>query len=98
MKVRIADKRLEHIDSGQEQKAKLSEALVKAVKHKLAIMRAAPDERTLRNWRSLHYEKLQGGGVDERSIRLNDQWRFVFQLVAEDNEPVITDLSIQDYH
>jgi len=57
-------------------------------------MRAAPDERTLRNWKSLHYEKMGG---DERSIRLNDQYRLIFTLDTECRPNKVTVLRIWDH-
>lgn len=62
------------------------------------VLRAAPDERTLRNWKSLHYEKLEGDRTGQRSIRLNKQWRLVFTLDSGLRPPKITVLSIEDYH
>ncbi|HKX00430.1 MAG TPA: type II toxin-antitoxin system RelE/ParE family toxin [Bryobacteraceae bacterium] len=73
-------------------------ALVKSLRQKLVVIRAAPDERTLRNWKSLHYEKLVGDRVGERSIRINKQWRLVFTLDSECKPPRMTILGVEDYH
>ena len=77
---------------------RLPVAVIAAYNRKLVVLRAAPDERTLRNWKSLHYEKLQGDREGQRSIRLNDQWRVVFTINTESKPNQILVLSIEDYH
>lgn len=72
--------------------------MIKSVKEKLIILEAAPDERVLRNWKSLRYEKLKGDRQDQRSIRINNQWRMVFELENDSEPPTITVLAIEDYH
>ncbi len=62
------------------------------------VIGAAPDEQTLRNWKSLHYEQLKGDKEGQRSIRLNNKYRMVFTLDSEHNPPKIIVLAIQDYH
>ena len=98
MEVEFADKRLALVDSRDWQQAKLPLGVVKSIRRKLVVLRAAPDERTLRNWKSLHYKKLEGQRSEEHSIRLNDQWRLVFRLKTVGNSQRIIDLSIEDYH
>lgn len=73
-------------------------AVVRSFNRKRNLLDAATDERTLRNWKSLHYEKLQGDREGQRSIRLNDQWRLVFTLDETTIPPVIKVLEIEDYH
>ncbi|MBI3434917.1 MAG: type II toxin-antitoxin system RelE/ParE family toxin, partial [Proteobacteria bacterium] len=51
-----------------------------------------------RNWKSLHYEKLKGGRDGQRSVRLNDQFRMVFELDERTDPQTVTILSIEDYH
>lgn len=72
--------------------------VIKATRKKLTLLKAAPDERTLRNWKSLHYEKLKGERKNERSIKINDQWRMVFTLDNNTNPPTISVIDIEDYH
>ena len=99
MEVEYADTRLALVESNRAATdTKLPIAVINAFRRKLVVLRAAPDERTLRNWKSLHYEKLRGDREGQRSIRLNDQFRMVFEL-DEDTEPqTVTILSIEDYH
>jgi proteic killer suppression protein len=98
MRVVFADDELARIETDQAGETRLGVAVIKSARRKLTILRAAVDDRSLRNWKSLHYEKLKGDREGQRSIRLNDQFRMVFEL-DEDTEPLtVTILSIEDYH
>ena len=98
MEVKFADATLALIETDQAGTTRLSVAIIKSARRKLSVLRAAPDERSLRNWKSLHYEKLRGGRDGLRSLRLNDQFRLVFTLDEGTKPPTITILSIEDYH
>jgi len=97
MEIAFEDATLALIESEAAGEAKLPVAVIKAARRKLTVMRAAVDDRSLRNWKSLHYEKLKGDREGQRSIKLNDQYRMVFLL--SDSEPLTaTILTIEDYH
>ena len=98
MDVEFSDRQqLAFIETDRAHETRLPISVIKSCRQKLVVIRAAPDERTLRSWKSLHYEKLEGRG-DQRSIRLNDQWRLVFTLDTVCQPPKITVLGIVDYH
>jgi proteic killer suppression protein len=69
-------------------------SVISSLRQKLVVIRAAPDERTLRNWKSLHYEKMEG---DQRSIRLNKQYRLIFTLDTESSPVKMTILDVWDH-
>lgn len=73
-------------------------SVINATRKKVLFLEAAPDERTLRQWKSLHYEKLKGVREGQRSIRINLQWRIVFELDESSNPPKIVIHEIVDYH
>lgn len=98
MRLVFRDPGLERVLAGQAANTDLPAPVIKSCRRKLVLLGAAPDERTLRNWKSLHYEKLTGQRKGQRSIRLNDQWRLVFQLHTESSPPTIEILAIEDYH
>lgn len=77
MEVEFRDKTLALVESDRAPETRLPIAVINSLRQKLVILRAAPDERTLRNWKSLHYEKMDD---EERSIRLNKQFRLIFQI------------------
>jgi proteic killer suppression protein len=98
MEVDFKDKDLEAIETDAAAQTGLPVAIIKSCRRKLIFLRSAPDERTIREWKSLHYEKLQGDREGQRSIRLNDKWRLVFELEEECNPPKIIILAVEDYH
>ena len=98
MRIVFDDGELALIETDEAGTTRLPVGVIKSARRKLTVLRAAIDDRSLRNWKSLHYEKLRGDREGQRSIRLNDQFRMIFEL-DEDTEPqTITILSIEDYH
>ncbi len=98
MEVEFRDKTLSLIESDRAAETKLPISVINSFRDKMVVIRAATDERTLREWKSLHYEKLQGSKIAERSIRLNKQWRVVFLIDTERKPNKITVLRVEDYH
>ena len=98
MEVKFNDKDLALIETDRAAETRLPVSVINSFRRKLVVIRAAPDERTLRNWKSLHYEKLEGKKSGRRSIRLNDQWRVVFTLNTDSKPNKITVLAVEDYH
>lgn len=92
------NKELNKIETADAPKLKYPLNIIKATRKKLTLLRAAPDERTLRNWKSLHYEKLKGERTNQRSIKINNQWRLVFTLNNDTAPPTISIIGIEDYH
>ena len=64
----------------------------------MQVIRAAVDERDLYAMKSLHFEKLKGSRQDERSLRLNKQWRLIVKIVAATPKNLVAVLGIEDYH
>jgi len=94
MDVEFRDKTLALIETDRAAEARLPISVVNSLRHKLHEIRQAPDERTLRNWKSLHYEKMEG---DERSIRINKQYRLIFTIDTEAKPNKITVLRVWDH-
>jgi toxin HigB-1 len=69
-------------------------------------IRQAPNENTLRAIKSYHFEKIKGKLKRRRkgkrsieySMRLNDQYRLVFEIQNEDGGNRLLIKSIEDYH
>ncbi|MCY4027681.1 MAG: type II toxin-antitoxin system RelE/ParE family toxin [Acidobacteria bacterium] len=97
MEIEFRDARLALVETDRASETRLSAAVINSLRNKLVVLRAASDERTLRNWKSLHYERL-ARSVDQRSIRLNKQWRLVFTIDTKTKPNRITVLGIEDYH
>ena len=98
MKVIFENKTLALIETPEAAETRLPVAVIQSARSKLNAIRAATDERTLRNWKSLHYEKLKGDRKDQRSIRLNNKWRLIFRLNDQCTPNEIIVIGIEDYH
>lgn len=98
MRIVFADDDLALIETNEAGNTRLPVGVIKSARRKLTVLRAAIDDRSLRNWKSLHYEKLKGDREGQRSIRLNDQYRMVFELDEETEPQTATILTIEDYH
>ena len=94
MKIEFGDKKLELIETDRAADTKLPIAVINSLRTKLQFLRGAPDERSIRNWRSLHYEKMAG---EERSIRINDQYRLIFTIDTALQPNKITVLRVWDH-
>ena len=98
MEIEFQNKTLALLLTNRAAETRLPMAVISSFRRKIGVIRAAPDERTLRNWKSLHYEKLKGGRDGQFSIRLNDQWRIVFTVNTECDPPKMLILEVVDYH
>lgn len=98
MEIEFHDRRLALLETDRAAETKLPISVINSCRQKLVVLRAAPDERTLRNWKSLHYEKLRGDREGARSIRINRQWRLIFTLDDSRSPPTVKILEIENYH
>lgn len=98
MEVEYGQKSLALVETDRAADTRLPISVINSLRQKLVVIRAAPDERTLRNWKSLHYEKLGGNREGQRSIRINKQWRLVFTIDTNCRPNKITILDVEDYH
>lgn len=66
----------------------------------MTVIEAAVDERDLYKLKSLRFEKLEGkrGKQEERSLRLNDQFRLMVKLVQDNDGKYILIINVEDYH
>lgn len=78
--------------------ARLHPELVKAYRRKVQVIVGAESEIDLRALKSLHFEKLEGDREGQHSIRLNDQWRLILRIQAQEDHKVVFIVEIVDYH
>jgi proteic killer suppression protein len=98
MRIEFADDALGRICTDEAHKLGLPIAVIVAARRRLVQVEAALDERDLRNWKSLNYKKLQGEREGQRSIRVNNQYRIVFEISQDERPQVVTILEIGDTH
>jgi proteic killer suppression protein len=94
MEIEFRDKSLAVIETAHAAESRLPISVINSLRQKLVVIRAAPDERTLRNWKSLHYEKIN---EEERSIRLNDQYRLISTINTECRPNKMTIIRVWDH-
>lgn len=72
--------------------------IVKAYRRVIDIIAAAPDERTLRGFKGLRMEKLQGNREGQFSLRINDQYRLIITIERDEEGNYLLVIEMVDYH
>lgn len=98
MNVEFGDKDLGRLEVDENFGAGFSAEIVKMYRRRLLAIRSSVDERALRSIKSLHFEKLKGARSHQYSMRLNQQWRLVFEIAGFHPNKTIIIVSIEDYH
>lgn len=98
MEVEFDDPDLERLESDANFTANFGASIVRQYRKVLQIIRAAVDERDIRAYKSLHFEKLKGKRSHQHSLRLNAQWRLVIEIRGDAPPKIIAIMPIEDYH
>ena len=64
----------------------------------MAIIESAKNEREIRAFKSLHFEKLKGNRVGQRSLQLDKQFRLIVQIQEDEHDKMLWIIEIVDYH
>lgn len=94
----FADDDLDRLETDARYDAGRPQAVVKAFRKRMQLIRAAADERDFYALKSLHFEKLKGDRSHQHSMRLTDQWRLVLEFEGKGPKKVARVVSIEDYH
>src|SRR3972149_11562912 len=89
MEVTFGSAELDRLETDPAYDMGLSAALVRAYRKRLQAIRSAVDERDFYAMKSLHFEKLKGQRQHPRSMRLNDQYRLVLELVGTGSDKCV---------
>jgi proteic killer suppression protein len=102
MEVVFADDDFYWLETDPESTGNLEQPIVKAFRKRMQQIRAAPDERDFYKLKSLRFEKLEGKRKHQHSMRLNDQYRLIVELIKKNpsaqSSKVIKIVGIEDYH
>jgi len=98
MNVEFRTNELERLATDLKFNAGFAGGVIKAYRKRLQAIRAANDERDLRNVRSNRFEKLEGARSHQHSVRINEQWRLVFEIRRGESGKIIFIYDIEDYH
>lgn len=75
-----------------------SPAIVNGFRRLVQFIRSAMDERDLRAMKGFRFEKLKGNRSHQYSMRINKQWRLIFEIRGEAPRKRIGVIGIEDYH
>jgi toxin HigB-1 len=94
MLYRHVNKTLRRIEAEPDYNGGYSEAIVQAFRERMRTIIRVRNENDLRALKSLHFEKLKGKRTGEYSMRINDQFRLIFQIESTEhgNQLVVTDI------
>ena len=98
MNVRFEDERLDRLETDPRFDGGYAQAIVRAFRKVMNIIRAAMDERDIREMKSLRMEKLKGERAHQVSLRLNDQWRLIIEVEPGRPKNTVVVICIEDYH
>jgi len=98
LEVEFKDAALQQVESDAKFQGGHGEAVANGFRRRMQQIRAALDERDFYAIRSLHFEKLQGKRQHQRSMRINDQWRLIIEIVGEAPNKTVFIVGIEDYH
>ena len=79
MEIEFADQQLALIETERAADTKLPVAVIQSARHRLSIIRAAPDVRTMQNWRSLGL-KARAVGSRDYLVVLAPQWAMALRI------------------
>jgi len=84
--------------TGACNKLRLQYDVISAFFKVMQRIRTAPDEHYLRNYKGLRMEKLQGHREGQYSVRLNIQYRLIFNIKKDIEGNYLLIIEIVDYH
>lgn len=76
----------------------LPPGVTKAYRKRIFVIQSVSDEREFYAFRSLHFEKLKGKRQGQYSMRLNDQYRLILELVGDGRDKRVHIVEVTDYH
>lgn len=98
MEVEFADPDLDRLETDPSFNKGLSAGVVTAYRKRLQGIRSAPDERDFFAMKSWRFEKLKGKRQHQHSMRLNDQFRLILEMVGTGRDKRLRIVGIEDYH
>jgi proteic killer suppression protein len=98
MEIEFSDPRYDRLETDKTFTAGFAPEIVRAYRMRIQGLRSARDQRDLHAMRSWRFEKLKGKRLGQYSIRLNDQYRLIFEIRKTDDRTSLRILGIEDYH
>jgi plasmid maintenance system killer protein len=94
MDIEFLDSRLGQIETEDAAKTSLPVSLIQAIRVRLRLLRAAPDMKTIENWKSLGLSNDVGKDIRDKKIKITHQWDLIFRhdVTEAPNKLSIVDL------
>jgi toxin HigB-1 len=97
MNVTFADADLERLETDPDFLGSFGQDVVRAYRRCMQLIRSAVDERDLYAFKSRRFELLKSR-PGQHSLRLNDQWRLIVEIVKGNPKNTLRIIEIEDYH
>ena len=98
MNFRHADSDLARMDADDSHHGGFHPKLADRFRQRMEQIRAANDDRDLRAIKALRFEKLKGGRAHRHSMRLDKQFRLIFEVETRPGGNVLVIVAIEAYH
>lgn len=98
MKFIFATTKLERLYTKEQGARRFSKLVIEAFFDVMGIIATVKDERDLRNFKSLHYEKLKDKRSHQLSLALNGGFRLILEREEDGEGMFFRIISIKDYH
>ena len=98
MEVEFDDDDLDQLETDPRATAGFPAGVVRGFRKAMQVIRGAADERDLYAMRGLRFEKLEGKRKGQFSLRCNDQYRLIIELVGESSDKTVRLIEVVDYH
>lgn len=98
MEVEFGDSTLDQLETDPRFTGGFADVVVSAYRKRMQQIRAALDERDFYASKGMHFEKLKGKRSHQHSIKLNDQWRLIVELIGKGNEKIVHTVEISNHY
>jgi toxin HigB-1 len=98
MDIEIADEELERLGGNPRDDGGLPPGIAKAFRKRLWFIAQATAVSDLYALNGARFKKLEGDRAGQYSMRLNDQYRLILELVGPASEETVRVIEIDDYH
>lgn len=95
MEIEYVDKRLALIETPRAADTMLPVAVIQTVRRRLPIIKAAPDVRTMLNWKSLGLRE-QTESAGEYFVSLSAQWMMILHIKEKNNAMTVVIRGIEE--
>ena len=97
MEFRFKSKKLKSLYYERKGEEDYGPQVVRAFFKVMSIIDSATDERDIRAFKSLRYEALKGDRSHQYSLRLNNQWRLIFEIRKKGNKYILI-IEVSDHY